>query len=242
MLPHHCINQSFALPPATTPVSHLTYPLPLHQSVIWHALYHCITALLHHCITALLCYCITMLLCHHITTSLHYHITTLPHHCVTTLLHHHITVSPHEIFPTTLVWIIWLAPTTALPCHCVRFSSPHWYESFNLPLPPCYHITAWDSPHHIGMNHLTCPYNDITASLHEIFPTTLVWIIWLAPTTILPCYCVTTSPYYHITTPLHYHVTVSPCHHVTASLHEIFPTTLVWIWLVNAPHHSQSDH
>ena len=33
-LPYHCISQSFDLPPATTSVSHLTCPLPPHQSVI----------------------------------------------------------------------------------------------------------------------------------------------------------------------------------------------------------------
>ena len=33
MLPYHCISQSFDLPPATTSVSHLTCPLPPHQSV-----------------------------------------------------------------------------------------------------------------------------------------------------------------------------------------------------------------
>ena len=36
---YHCISQSFDLPPATTSVSHLTCPLPPHQSVIWLA--HC---------------------------------------------------------------------------------------------------------------------------------------------------------------------------------------------------------
>ena len=40
--PRHCISQSFALPPATKPVSHLPCPLPLH---------HCVTASPHHCIS-----------------------------------------------------------------------------------------------------------------------------------------------------------------------------------------------
>ena len=31
VLPYHCISQSFDLPPATTSVSHLTCPLPLHH-------------------------------------------------------------------------------------------------------------------------------------------------------------------------------------------------------------------
>ena len=42
--PCHCVSQSFALAPATKPVSHLPCPLPPNQSVIWLALYHCITA------------------------------------------------------------------------------------------------------------------------------------------------------------------------------------------------------
>ena len=44
---HHCISQSFDLPPATTPVSPLTCQLPPHQSVILLPLYHCFTALPH---------------------------------------------------------------------------------------------------------------------------------------------------------------------------------------------------
>ena len=56
-LPYHCISQSFDLPPATTSVSHLTCPLPLHyhigqlsdlpppphQSIIWLAQCHYIS-------------------------------------------------------------------------------------------------------------------------------------------------------------------------------------------------------
>ena len=48
VLLYHHISQSFDLPPATTSVSHLTCPLPPHQSVIWLALYHCITTSLSH--------------------------------------------------------------------------------------------------------------------------------------------------------------------------------------------------
>ena len=66
--PHHHVSQSFALPPATKPVSHLTCPLPLR---------HRITTSLHHCTTASLCHCIT----------------ASPHHCITTSLHHRITAS-----------------------------------------------------------------------------------------------------------------------------------------------------
>ena len=66
----------------------------------------------------------------------------------------------------------------------------------------------------------------------------------------------TTSPHHHATMSPHHRITVLvshlPCplppnqsviwlalyHCVTASLHQIFPTTWVWIWLVNANQHS----
>ena len=61
--PLHHVSQSFALAPATKPVSHLPCPLPPNQSVIWLALYHRITMSLCHCITASPHHCITMSLC-----------------------------------------------------------------------------------------------------------------------------------------------------------------------------------
>ena len=161
----YCISQSFDLPPVTTPVSHLTCPLPLH---------HYTTMSSHYCIT----------------TSLHYCITTLPHHCVTASPHHNITMSPREIFPTTLVWIIWLA----LPlCYHMRFSPPHWYESFDLPLPLHYHATA---------SLCYC----ITMLLHHHVTTSLHHCI-----TMSPCYHATTLPCYCITTSLCYRITALPC-------------------------------
>ena len=68
--PDHHVSQSFALPTATKPVSHLPCPLPPNQSVIWLALYH------------------------HVTVSPHHHVTASPHHHVTMSLHHCITASP----------------------------------------------------------------------------------------------------------------------------------------------------
>ena len=50
MSPCHHVSQSFALPPATKPVSHLPCPLPPNQSVICLAPYH---RILHHHITVL---------------------------------------------------------------------------------------------------------------------------------------------------------------------------------------------
>ena len=76
-------SQSFALPPATKPVSHLTCPLPPC---------HCITTSPHHCITA----------------SPHHRVIAAPHHCSTANLHHCITTWD---FPLTWVWI-WLVNTT----------------------------------------------------------------------------------------------------------------------------------
>ena len=169
----YCISQSFDLPPATTPVSHLTCPQPLH-----------------HCTTMSPRYCIT--------TSLHYCITTLPHHCVTASPHYHITMSPCEIFPTTLVWIIWLA----LPLH--------------------YHVTIWDFPHHIGLNDLACPYHCITMPLPHCVTASPCYCITMSPhhcITASPCHCVTMLPCHHLTILLHYHITVLPHHCVTALLH-----------------------
>ena len=57
--PCHCISQSFALPPATKPVSHLPCPLPPNQSVICLAPYYHVTASLRHRITAPPCHCIS---------------------------------------------------------------------------------------------------------------------------------------------------------------------------------------
>ena len=54
----HQTSQSFALPPATKPVSHLTCPLPLH-----------------HCITTSPCHCITVSPCHQVTMSPHHRVT-----------------------------------------------------------------------------------------------------------------------------------------------------------------------
>ena len=236
-------------------------PLPPHQSIIWLAHCHHISqsfdlpsttmSLCYH-ITALLHYHIsqsfdlpstTMSLCYHITALLHYHIsqsfdlpstTTSLCYRITTLLHYHVTVSPHHWvtvwdLPTTLIWIIWLAPTTALLHHCIT-ALPH--EIF---------------PYHIGMNHLTFPYHNVTDHCVTVSPCYHV--------TALPHYCITTwdfphhiimnhltCPYHHITTSPHHHVTMLLCYHVTTlcmlCIHKIFPTTLVWIWLVNATQHS----
>ena len=68
--PRHCVSQSFALSPATKPVSHLPCPLPPSQSVI--------------CLAP----------CHQTSESFALPpTTTSPRHCITVPLHHCVTVS-----------------------------------------------------------------------------------------------------------------------------------------------------
>ena len=82
--PCHQTGQSFALPPSTKPVNHLTCPLPLHHHVTTSLCHH-ITMSPHHCMRFPY---------HRITTSLHE--ICLPLHHAS--LHYHVTVSPcHHI-------------------------------------------------------------------------------------------------------------------------------------------------
>ena len=104
--PRHCISQSFALPPATKPVSHLPCPLPPNQSVICLAPYHRVTAPPRHRVTASLRHCISQSFAlppatkpvHHLPCPLppnqsviclapYHHVTAPPHHRVTASLH-----------------------------------------------------------------------------------------------------------------------------------------------------------
>ena len=104
--PRHCINQSFVLPPATKPVSHLPCPLPPNQSVICLAPCHQASqSPPHHCIrvTALVSHLpcplppsqsvICLAPCHQTSQSspLATHIT-----CITA--HHRITASLPQSF------------------------------------------------------------------------------------------------------------------------------------------------
>ena len=178
LAPCHHTSQSFDLPTTITSVSHLTCPLPPH---------YCVTAVVSH------------LPCpyHHTSQSLDLPTTTtsvghltypLPlYHCITISLHYHVIalvshlpcpLPPHQ----SVIWLALYHCFIALPHHCtitspcylithVRFSPPHWYGSFDLPLPLHYCITAWDFPHHIGMNHLTCPYHCVTMSPHHCITT-----------------------------------------------------------------------
>ena len=131
LAPCHQTSQSFALPPATKPVSHLTCPLPPH---------HCITMLPCHRVTTSR---VTMLVshlpcplppnqsviclapCHQTSQSFDLPSTTaLPHHHITTSPCHHVTVPPCHCVTASPCHRI-----TASPRHCLRFSPPHGYES-----------------------------------------------------------------------------------------------------------------
>ena len=126
---HHHISQSFDLCPATTSVSHLTYPLPPHQSVIWLAPYHHITALKYYHISQSFDLPLATTSVSHLTCPLP------PHQSVIWLAHcHHISQS----FDMPSATISLHYHITALLCHCVS-------QSFDLP-------TATTS-----VNHLTCP-------------------------------------------------------------------------------------
>ena len=122
--PCHCISQSFALPPATKPVSHLPCPLPPNQSVICLAPYHHITASPCHCVTA------------------------SPHHRATASPRHHVSQSfalppatkPVSHLPCLLLpnqSVICLAPTTASPCHRITTLLHH-----HITMSLCHCITA----------------------------------------------------------------------------------------------------
>ena len=103
------------------------------------------------------------------------------------------------------------------PCHQTS-------QSFDLP-------STTVSPHH---RIITAPHHYISQSF-ALPPAT-------KPVSHLPCplppnqsvICLTpaTKPVSHLTCPL------PPCHCITTSPHEIFPTTWVWIWLVNTTQHS----
>ena len=164
---HHRVSQSFALPPATKPVSHLPCPLPPNQSVICLAPYHHVTASPHHCITMPPCHHITMPPHHHITASLCHRITASPCHRATTSPCHYITTSPHHRI-TVLVSHL---PCPLPPSQSVICLAPCHPTSQSFALPPttaslhhhvttslCHCITA--SPYHcitVLVSHLPCP-------------------------------------------------------------------------------------
>ena len=178
--PCHRVSQSFALPPATKPVSHLPFPLPPNQSVIWLALYHRITVSPHH----------------YVTTSLHHCITASPHHRVSQSFVLPPATKPVSHLPCPLPpnqSVIWLAlyhHVTASPCHCATASPCHCTTAS-----PCHRIT-------VLVSHLSCPLppNQSVLCLAPWHQTSQSFDL---PST-------TASPRHHATTP--------PCHCITMSL------------------------
>ena len=196
------------------------------------------------CCTASWHHCINVSLGHHMRFSppplLHHRVTALPRHHMSffppLLPCHRITTSLCEIFPTTFT----MSPhycITASPCHhhCIT-ASPHEIFPTTFTMSPHYYITA------LLCHHAPC----------EIFPTTFTTsphhCMRFSPAP-LPHHRITTWDFpqhlYHVTVwdfpnhhLLHHHVTTLPHHRVTVSPCEIFPTTLVWIWLVNTTQHS----
>ena len=149
---HHriTVSQSFALPPATKPVSHLPCPLPPNQSIICLAPYHHITASPHHCVSQSFALPPATKSVSHLPCPLPPNqsvICLVPYHCVTASLHHHVTASPHH-------------RATMSPCHRISqsFALPPATKPVNhlpCPLPP--HPA---SPHHsitTLVSHLPCP-------------------------------------------------------------------------------------
>ena len=208
---------------SSTSVSHLTCPLPPHQSVIWLALYHCITALLHrsviwlalyHCITALLHQSVIWLVptttsVSHLTCPLPPHQSVIWHtlyHCIAMSLCYHITMlvshltcpmPPHQS-------VIWLAH-----CH-------HTSQSFDLP------STTASLHNHITIlvSLLTCPHHHISQSFDLPLPPHQA-VIWHAL-------------YHCITMSLHYHVTMLISHLTCPLPHQSV------IWLAHCHYTSQS--
>ena len=170
-------------------------------------------------------------------TSPHHRITASPRHRVTTPPHHHITASPcHRVSHL---------PCPLPPSQSVICLAPCHQTSQSFALPPTtaslrHHITA--SPRH----HVTVPPRHRVTALVSHLPCPLPpsqSVICLAP-----CHQASqsfalppaTKPVSHLPCPLppRHRITASPHHRATASLPQIFPTTWVWIWLVNANQHS----
>ena len=245
--PRHCISRSFALPPATKPVSHL--PAPCHQTSQSFALppttaspHHHVTASPHHRITALVSHLpcplppnqsvICLAPCHQTsqsfalpptTASPHHRITASPRHRVTALVSH----LPCPLPPNQSV--ICLAPchqtsqSFALPPTTV---SPH----HRITTSPRHHVTA-SLGHHVTalVSHLPCPLppNQSVICLAPFHQTSQSFA--LPPTTVSLRHCATTSPHHRVTAlvshlpcplpPNQSVICLAPYHHVTASLH-----------------------
>ena len=212
LAPCHQTSQSFALPPATKPVSHLPCPLPLN---------HHITVSPHHRVTASPRQCVTASL-HHWSV-----ICLAPCHRVTTLVSHlpcPPATKPVSHLPCPLPpnqSVICLAPTTASPCHCVTMS-PCWLV---VCLAPCHQTSqsfalppTTTSPHHcVTVSLCLTPCHQASQSF-ALPPAT-------KPVSHLPCSLppnqsvICLAPYHRVTASPRHRTTMSPCHCVTALPH-----------------------
>ena len=141
--------------------------------------------------------------------------TALPHHHVT-VLHFPTTFTTSPRHHVTQSFDLPPATPPHLPHYCVS-------QSFDLPAATPPHL-----PHH----RITQSFDLPPATPPHLLLYHISQSFDLPPATPphLLHHCVTALPHHRITTSL--------CHCITASLREIFPTTLVWIWLVNTMEHS----
>ena len=224
LAPCHQTSQSFALPPATKPVSHLPCPLPPR---------HCITVPPRHRVTTLVSHlpcplppnqsviCLapchqtsqsfalpptTVSLCHHVTTSLHHRITASPCHRISQSFALPPATKPVSHLPCPLPpnqSVICLAPchqtsqSFALPPTTV---SPHHHVT----APPCHRVTV-PPRHRISQSFALPPATKLVSHLPCPLP----------PNQSVICL----APYHCVTMPLRHRITTSPHHRVTASPH-----------------------
>ena len=252
MSPHHRISQSFALPPATKPVSHLPWPLPLH---------HRVTASLHH----------------HATTSLRHRVTTLVSHLPCPLPPNQSVICLTPYHQTSQSFA--LPPTTASLCHCISqsFALPPATKPVShlpCPLPPNQSVICL-APYHQAsqpfalppatkpVSHLPCPLppRHRATALVSHLPCSLPpsqSVICLAPchqtsqsfalppTTVSPHHCITTSLPHRVTAlvshlpcllpPSQSVICLAPCHQASQSF-ALPPTTTSLRHHITAPPH-----
>ena len=171
LAPCHQTSQSFALPPATKPVSHLPCPIPLHHRITTPPRHH-VTALVshlpcplppnqsviclapYHRVTTSLCHCISQSFALPPATKPVSHLPCpLPlHHCITAPPHHHIT---------TLVSHL---PCSMPPNQSVICLAPYHQTSQSFALPPttaspCHRVSQSFAlpPATKPVSHLPCP-------------------------------------------------------------------------------------
>ena len=242
--PHHCVSQSFALHPATKPVSHLPCPLPPNQSVICLVPYHCITASLHHHVTASLHHHATTSPCHHISQSFalppatkpvshlpcplpphpaspHHHITALVSHLPCPLPPNQSVICLAPCHQTSESFA--LPPTTMSLGHCITVPPRHCItvlvSHLPCPLPPSQSVICLAPCHQTSQSFALPP---TTASLHHRVTALVSHLPCpLPPSQSVICLapCHQTSQSFALPLP--------PCHHITVSLPQIFPTTWV---------------